>query len=59
MRRPVINFDLLFEELIAARKPLSFERLPSGPEFRAVATSVETHSLLVLADFGLSRHRCR
>ena len=52
VRRPVINFDLLFEELIAARKPLSFERLASGPEFRALATSVETHSLRVLADFA-------
>lgn len=41
VRRPVINFDLLFEELIGARKPLSFERLASGPQFRALATSLK------------------
>jgi predicted acylesterase/phospholipase RssA len=52
LRRPVIDFDLLFEELIGARKPQSFERLASGPEFRALATSVETHSLCVLAGFA-------
>ena len=50
--RPVIDFDLLFEEVIAARKPLSVERVPAGPEFRALATSIETLSLRVLADFA-------
>jgi predicted patatin/cPLA2 family phospholipase len=49
--RPVIDFDLLFEELIAARKPLSFDHLGGGPEFRALATSLESYSLRVLADF--------
>ena len=48
---PVIDFDLLFEELIAARKPWSLDRLASGPEFRALATSLETQSLRVLAGF--------
>jgi predicted acylesterase/phospholipase RssA len=52
VRRPVIDFDLLFEDLIAARKPLSFEGLASGPEFRALATSLETLSLRVLHDFA-------
>ena len=50
--RPLVDFDLLFEELIGARKPLSFERLASGPEFRALATSLETLSLRVLARFA-------
>jgi hypothetical protein len=45
VRRSVIDFELLFEELIAARKPLAFEGLASGPEFRALATSLETLSL--------------
>ncbi|HET8953198.1 MAG TPA: patatin-like phospholipase family protein [Solirubrobacteraceae bacterium] len=52
LRRPVVDFDLLFEEVIAARKPLSAERLPGGPEFRALATSIETLSLRVLAGFA-------
>ena len=51
-RQPVIDFELLFDELIATRKPLSFERLSSGPEFRALATSLETMSLRVLQDFA-------
>jgi len=50
--RSVIDFELLFEELIAARKPLAFEGLASGPEFRALATSLETLSLAVLAGFA-------
>jgi predicted acylesterase/phospholipase RssA len=50
--RPVIDFDLLFDDVIAARKPLSFERLASGPEFRALAVSLETMSLRVLDGFA-------
>lgn len=50
--RPVVDFTLLFEKLIAARRPLSFERLAAGPEFRAIATSLDTLSLRVLADFA-------
>jgi predicted acylesterase/phospholipase RssA len=50
--RPVIDFDLLFEELIAARKPLSFERLASGPELRILATSMESLTLRVLHGFA-------
>jgi predicted acylesterase/phospholipase RssA len=49
---PVIDYDLLFDDLIATRKPWSFERLASGPEFRAIATSLETMSLRVLGDFA-------
>ncbi len=51
-RRPLVDFDLLFEDLIAGRKPLSFERPTPGPEFRALATSLETMTLRVLADFA-------
>jgi predicted patatin/cPLA2 family phospholipase len=49
--RPLVDFDLLFEELIAARKPLSFERLAQGPELWALATSLETMSLRLLGGF--------
>ena len=50
--RPVVDFDLLFQDVIAARKPLSFEALAAGPEFRALATSLETRSLRVLEGFA-------
>jgi predicted patatin/cPLA2 family phospholipase len=50
--RPVIDFDLLFDELIAARKPLGFEQLSSGPEFCALATSLDSCSLRVLTHFS-------
>ena len=50
--RPVIDFDVLFETLIATRKPLSFEALASGPELRILAASLETLTLRVLADFA-------
>jgi predicted patatin/cPLA2 family phospholipase len=51
VRRPVIDFDLLFEELIAVRKPLSFDRVAFGPELRVLATSLDTLSLRVLDGF--------
>jgi predicted patatin/cPLA2 family phospholipase len=50
--RPVIDLDLLFDEIIATRKPLSFERLASGPELRILATSLETLTLRVLEGFA-------
>jgi predicted patatin/cPLA2 family phospholipase len=49
--RPLVDFDRLFADLIARRRPLSFTRLQGGPEFRALATSLETMSLRVLAGF--------
>ncbi len=52
VRRPVIDFELLFDEVIGARKPLSFEGLAAGPEFRALATSLETMSVRILAGFA-------
>ena len=51
VRQPVIDFDLLFEELIAARKPLPFDALASGPELRMLATSLDKHALRVLSGF--------
>ena len=50
--RPVVDFDFLFGELIEARKPLSAEGLAHGPEFRALATSLDTLSLRVLSGFA-------
>jgi predicted patatin/cPLA2 family phospholipase len=52
VRQPVIDFDLLFDELIAARKPLPFDALAGGPELRMLATSMETHGLRVLSGFA-------
>lgn len=52
VRQPVIDYDLLFEDVIAARKPLPYERLATGPEFRSLATSTETLTLRVLAGFA-------
>lgn len=52
VRRPVIDFELLFDQVIGARKPLSFDGLTAGPEFRALATSLETTSLRILAGFS-------
>jgi predicted patatin/cPLA2 family phospholipase len=52
LRRPVIDFDFLFGDIIGARKPLSFAALASGPDFRALATSLETLSPRVLSEFA-------
>jgi predicted patatin/cPLA2 family phospholipase len=51
LRQPLIDFDLLFEELIAARKPLSFDALAHSPELRLLATSLDAHALRVLSGF--------
>ena len=51
LRRPVVDFDCLFDEIISARKPLSYDALASGPDFRALAVSLETLSLRVLQGF--------
>ena len=54
-RRPVIDFDFLFDELIATRRPLTLPADSGGPEFRALATSRETLGLRVLTDFTDAR----
>lgn len=51
-RRPLIDYDLLFDVLIGSCKPLSFQGLATGPEFRAIACSLDTLSRRVLADFA-------
>jgi predicted patatin/cPLA2 family phospholipase len=53
--RPVVDFDLLFEDIIATRKPLLLDGQFSGPEFRALAVSLDSLSLRVLRDFSDAR----
>ncbi len=48
----MVDFELLFGEVIGVRKPLSFDGLAAGPEFRALATSLDTMSLRILAGFS-------
>ena len=50
-RRPVLDLDFLFEQVIARRRPLSATGLTAGPEFRAVAVSAVAAELRVLGDF--------
>lgn len=52
LRRPVVDLDRLFEDVIGSHKPLSYDALMSGPEFRALAVSLETLSLRVLHGFA-------
>ncbi len=49
-RRPVLDLDYLFEEVIGRRRPLSSGGLARGPELRAVAVT-DRAELRVLADF--------
>jgi predicted patatin/cPLA2 family phospholipase len=49
--RPLIDFDLLFDDVIAARKPLWAGGRSQPPEFRALATSLETYEQRVLEGF--------
>lgn len=49
--RPVVDLDLLFEELLAARRPFSAEGLARGPDFRAVTVSPRGGEVRVLRDF--------
>ncbi len=48
---PVVDLDLLFDELLAARRPFSAAGLARGPEFRAVAMSPRDGGVRVLSDF--------
>ena len=49
--RPVVDLDLLFEELLASGRPFSAEGLARGPEFRALAVSPRDGGVRVLRDF--------
>jgi predicted patatin/cPLA2 family phospholipase len=50
-RRPVLDLGFLFEQVIGARLPLSAAGLARGPEFRAVAVSLDDVGQRVLRDF--------
>jgi predicted acylesterase/phospholipase RssA len=50
-RQPVLDLGYLFETVIGRRKPLSAEGLARGPEFRALAVSLEDVALRVLGGF--------
>ena len=50
-RRPVLDLDFLFDEVIARRRRLSWTGLAMGPQFRAVAVSASLAELRVLRDF--------
>ncbi|HEX5859396.1 MAG TPA: patatin-like phospholipase family protein [Microbacterium sp.] len=47
---PAVNLDLLFDELLDRRRPLSSEGLAAGPDLRTLAVSLRTRELHVLAD---------
>jgi predicted patatin/cPLA2 family phospholipase len=47
----MVNFDVLFEEAMAGRKPHDEDKLSAGPEFRAVAVDPERSSVEILKDF--------
>ena len=49
-REPAVNLELLFDELVDSRLLLSAEDLAGGPDFRALAVSLRTRELRVLAD---------
>ena len=48
--RPVVDLDLVFEELLSGKRPLSRDGLANGPDFRALAVSQRRGELRVLAD---------
>lgn len=50
-RRPVLDLDFLFDDVIRRRRSLSEAGLAAGPEFSAVAVSVSHGKLRVLRDF--------
>ncbi len=47
----VIDFDVLFDELIRGRKPYDEDGLRAGPAFRALAVDLESSAATVLGDF--------
>jgi predicted patatin/cPLA2 family phospholipase len=47
--RPVVDLELLFDELLARKRPLSRAGLSKGPDFRALAVSARTGELRVLS----------
>jgi predicted patatin/cPLA2 family phospholipase len=51
-RGPAIDYELLFGDVIALRKPLSWSSFTSGPQFRAIGIAIETGEHRVLSDFA-------
>ena len=48
--RPIVDLELLFDELLARKRPLCGAGLATGPEFRALAVSPSAGDLRVLSD---------
>lgn len=48
--RPVVDLELVFDELLARRRPFCRVGLADGPEFRALAVSPRRGELRVLSD---------
>ena len=55
--RPVVDLELVFDELLARKRPLSRAGLASGPDFRALAVSPRRGRLRVLADLRTPARR--
>lgn len=51
VRRPVLDFDFLFKRVITDRKPIDWPTFLKGPEFRALAVSLQDQELVTLKDF--------
>jgi predicted patatin/cPLA2 family phospholipase len=50
--KPILDLEFLFDEIASHVKPFSPDGLAAGPDFRAVATAVETGDVVVLRDFA-------
>lgn len=48
--RPVVDLELVFDELLARKRPLCRDGLADGPDFRALAVSPRRRELRVLSD---------
>jgi predicted patatin/cPLA2 family phospholipase len=48
--RPMVDLELVFDELLARKRPLCRAGLDNGPDFRALAVSPRTGELRVLSD---------
>ena len=48
--RPVVDLDLVFDELLARKRPFCCCGLANGPDFRALAVSPRSGELRVLSD---------
>jgi predicted patatin/cPLA2 family phospholipase len=51
-KRPVIDFDFLFDDVIRIKRPYNVSGLEKGPEFRAVGVNLDTHKQEVMKNFS-------